>query len=59
MFRGVKIFSGANKGPDYDIVAEMLEWVRENTHVRIVEKVVTQSSDTAAHHLSIVLYYEE
>jgi hypothetical protein len=59
MFRGVKIFSGANKGPEYDIVTDMLQWVRENSHVRIVEKVVTQSTDTSSHHLSIILYYEE
>ncbi len=59
MFRGVKIFTPANKGPEYNIVTDLLGWLQENPQVRVLEKVVTESTDSSSHHLSIVLYYEE
>lgn len=56
MFTGVKVFS-ATKARDRDMLGEVItDWLRSNP-VTVVDKVVTQSSDSEFHCLTITLFY--
>jgi hypothetical protein len=58
MTRGVKVFT-ATKARDREALGDIVtNWLRENPDVRIVEKTVTQSSDSQFHCLTITLLYE-
>jgi len=55
-FNGVKVFS-ATKLAERAVLGETVtEWLRNN-RVEIVDKVVTQSSDSEFHCLAITLFY--
>jgi hypothetical protein len=55
---GAKVFT-ATKARDRDELGEVLtRWIQDNPKARILEKVVTQSSDCAYHCLSITIFYE-
>jgi len=55
---GAKVFT-ATKARDRDALGELLtRWLRENPRAKIVDKVVTQSSDREFHCLSITIFYE-
>lgn len=56
-FNGVKVFS-ATMAQERDQLGEKLSaWIAEHPHIRIVDKIVTQSSDEAFHCLAITLFY--
>jgi hypothetical protein len=56
MFEKVKVFS-ATKARDREALgAKVTEWLRQHRRLRVVDKVVNQSSDQAFHCLSIVLF---
>jgi hypothetical protein len=56
-FNGVKVFS-ATKAREREELGEVItRWLRANTGLRIVDKVVTQSSDREFHCLTITLFY--
>ncbi len=58
-FNGVKIFS-ATMAPDRDNLGERItEWLRQRPQVKVVDTIVTQSSDEAFHCLAITLFYWE
>lgn len=58
MLMGAKVFT-ATKARDREELGEVLtRWLRENPKARILDKVVTQSSDNEFHCLSITLFYE-
>ena len=58
-FDGVQVFS-ATKFQDRDVLGEKVtDWIRKNPKKKIVDKVVTQSSDEAFHCLAITLFYLE
>ena len=55
---GAKVFT-ATKARDRDALGEVLtRWLRDNPRAKIVDKVVTQSSDREFHCLSITIFYE-
>ena len=55
---GAKVFT-ATKARDRDELGEVLtRWLRDNPSAKIVDKVVTQSSDREFHCLSITIFYE-
>lgn len=57
MFAGVKVFT-ATKAKERESLGEMVTmWLRENPRARIVDKIVTQSSDDQFHCLTITLFY--
>ena len=59
MFTGVKIFS-ATKARDREMLGEVItDWLRANQGVEVVDRVVTQSSDSEFHCLSITFFYKE
>jgi hypothetical protein len=58
-FTGVKVFS-ATKAKERDELGETVtRWLRSNTEVEVVDRVVTQSSDDEFHCLTIVLFYKQ
>jgi hypothetical protein len=58
MAMGAKVFT-ATKAKDREELGEVLtRWLRDNPRVRILDKVVTQSSDNEFHCLSITIFYE-
>jgi hypothetical protein len=58
MIRGVKVFT-ATKARDREALGDVVtQWLIANPTVKIVEKTVTQSSDSQFHCLTITLLYE-
>ena len=54
---GVKVFS-ATKAKEREMLGESItSWIRSHADYEIVDKVVTQSSDTEFHCLTITLFY--
>jgi len=54
---GVKVFS-ATKAKEREALGEAItEWIRGNPHMEIIDKIVTQSSDSEFHCLTITLFY--
>ena len=58
-FNGVKVFSATKAREREDLGESITRWLRANPGVRIVDKVVTQSSDREFHCLSITLFFEK
>ena len=56
-FDSVKVFS-ATKAQDRDRLGDLItDWMRANPGIDIVDKVVTQSSDSEFHCLAITFFY--
>ena len=58
MFTGVKVFSATKAKEREELGDNVTRWLAEHPNVRIVDKVVTQSSDKEFHCLTITLFYE-
>jgi len=59
VYNGVKVFS-ATKAKDREHLGEhVTSWIRRNPDVEIVDKIVTQSSDSEFHCLTITLFYRK
>lgn len=54
---GVKVFSATKARERGRLGEEVTQWMRENKGVEIVDKIVTQSSDSEFHCLTITLFY--
>ena len=55
---GVKVFS-ATKAKERELLGEIItDWIRSNPNNDIVDKIVTQSSDSEFHCLTITLFYK-
>lgn len=57
-FNGVKVFSATLQRHRDELGERVTEWLAANRAVRVVESVVSQSSDREFHCLSITLFYE-
>jgi hypothetical protein len=58
MVMGAKVFT-ATKAKDREELGEVVtRWIRDNPRARILDKTVTQSSDSEFHCLSITIFYE-
>lgn len=58
-FNGVKVFSATKAREREDLGENITRWLRANPGLRIVDKVVTQSSDREFHCLTITLFYNK
>lgn len=58
-FNGVKVFSATKAREREDLGESVTRWMRANPNVRVVDKIVTQSSDREFHCLTITLFYEK
>ena len=55
---GVKVFT-ATKARDREMLGDMItRWLADNPRARVLDKIVTQSSDSQFHCLSITLFYD-
>jgi len=55
---GVKVFS-ATKAKERELLGELItDWIRSHQDYDIVDKIVTQSSDSEFHCLTITLFYK-
>jgi hypothetical protein len=54
---GVKVFSATKARERGRLGEQVTLWMRENKAVEIVDKIVTQSSDSEFHCLTITLFY--
>ncbi|HEY3352908.1 MAG TPA: hypothetical protein VGQ83_06640 [Polyangia bacterium] len=58
-FNGVKVFS-ATMAQEREMLGDRItEWLRNRPNVRVVDTIVTQSSDEAFHCLAITLFFWE
>jgi len=55
---GVKVFSATKARERGRLGEEVTDWLRHNTKAEIVDKIVTQSSDSEFHCLTITLFYK-
>lgn len=56
-FTGIKVFS-TTLARDREAMGETItRWLKDNSNLEILDKVVTQSSDKEFHCLSITLFY--
>jgi len=55
---GAKVFS-ATKAKDREELGEVVtRWLRDNPRVKVIDRRVTQSSDSEFHCISITLFYD-
>ncbi len=55
---GAKVFTATKAKERDELVEVVTRWIQANPNARIIDKVVTQSSDSEFHCLSITLFYE-
>ena len=54
---GVKVFS-ATKAKEREMLGDLItDWIRANPGNEIIDKIVTQSSDSEFHCLTITIFY--
>jgi hypothetical protein len=58
-FTGVKVFSATKAREREDLGEQVTRWIRENPGARIIDKIVTQSSDREFHCLTITIFYQK
>ncbi|NOK20654.1 hypothetical protein [Corallococcus carmarthensis] len=56
-FTGVKVFSTTLARDRENMGENITKWLKENSSLDIVDKIVTQSSDKEFHCLTITLFY--
>ena len=57
-FTAVKVFSATMAAERDQLGEKITNWLAANPGVRVVDKIVTQSSDEAFHCLAITLFYD-
>ena len=58
-FTGVRVFSTTLARDRENMGENITKWLKENSNVEILDKVVTQSSDKEFHCLTITLFYRQ
>jgi hypothetical protein len=58
-FTGVKVFSATKAKEREELGESISRWLRSNVDLEIVDRVVSQSSDSEFHCLSIVLFFRQ
>ena len=56
---GVKVFSATKAREREGLGDNVTRWIRNNPDCQIVDKIVTQSSDSEFHCLTITLFYKD
>jgi hypothetical protein len=56
-FTGVKVFSATKAREREELGENVTRWMANNPGVRVMDKIVTQSSDREFHCLTITLFY--
>ena len=56
-FTGVRVFSTTLARDRENMGENITKWLKENSNLDVVDKIVTQSSDKEFHCLTITLFY--
>lgn len=59
MFTGVKVFSATKAKEREELSENVTRWIKSNTDLEIVDRVVRQSSDNEFHCYSLILFYKQ
>ena len=59
MFTGVKVFSATKAKEREELGENISRWIKSNSDLEIVDKVVRQSSDNEFHCYSAILFYKQ
>lgn len=59
MFTGVKVFSATKAKEREELSENINRWLKSNTDLEIVDRVVCQSSDNEFHCYSMLLFYKQ
>ncbi|GMU62207.1 MAG: hypothetical protein IT380_09185 [Myxococcales bacterium] len=59
MFTGVKVFSATKAKEREELSENITRWLKSNSDLEIVDKVVTQSSDNEFHCFSMTIFYKQ
>lgn len=57
-FTGVKVFSATKAREREELGEQITRWIGANPGARIIDKIVTQSSDREFHCLTITIFFE-
>ncbi|MDP1824485.1 MAG: hypothetical protein Q8L48_14620 [Archangium sp.] len=58
MFTGVKVFSATKAKEREELSENVSRWLKTNSDLEIVDRVVRQSSDNEFHCYSLTLFYK-
>jgi hypothetical protein len=58
MFTGVKVFSATKAKEREELSENVSRWLKSNSDLEIVDRVVRQSSDNEFHCYSLTLFYK-
>ena len=58
-FNGVKVFSATMVAQREALGGVVTDWIQANSHLTIVDLVVSQSSDASFHCIAITVFYWE
>lgn len=59
MFTGVKVFSATKAKEREELSENVSRWLKSNSDLEIVDRVVRQSSDNEFHCYSLTLFYKQ
>ena len=57
IFDGVKVFSATKAREREELGETITKWIQDHPTYRIVDRIVTQSSDNEFHCLTITIFY--
>lgn len=57
-FDGLKVFSATKAKEREELGERITDWLTNNTELEVADKVITQSSDSEFHCLTITLFYK-
>jgi hypothetical protein len=58
-FNGVKVFSATMVADRDQLGEKVTDWIAKNSHKKVTDIVITQSSDEAFHCIAITVFYWE
>lgn len=58
MFTGVKVFSATKAKEREELGENVTRWLRSNSDLEVVDRVVRQSSDNEFHCYTLILFYK-
>ena len=58
MFTGVKVFSATKAKEREELGENVTRWLKSNSDLELVDRVVLQSSDNEFHCYTLVLFYK-
>ena len=56
-FNGVKVFSATKAKDREDLGEQITRWLKANPNAKVTDKIVTQSSDSEFHCITITLFF--